>query len=119
MIAHVVLLRPRESLTARERQAALDALSRSAASVPGIARFRIGKRVRHGVPGYEQQMIEDYEFALILEFESVDALTAYLAAPAHGMLAHLFTTATSAALAYDYDLRDAGDIGEVAEDWLR
>ena len=119
MIAHIVLLRPRDSLTAEQKRAALDLLSHSAASVPGIARFRIGKRLRHGLPGYEQDMVQDYEFALILEFESVDALTAYLTAPAHGVLGQLFTSATSAALAYDYDMRDAGDVGEVADEWLR
>jgi hypothetical protein len=119
VIAHVVLLRPRETLTPEERRAALDVVSRSAASVPGIARFRIGRRVRHGLPGYEQQMAEDYEFALVLEFESIDALTGYLTAPAHGALAGLFTSATSAALAYDYDLREAGELESIADDWLR
>ncbi|HWK11656.1 MAG TPA: Dabb family protein [Vicinamibacterales bacterium] len=119
MIAHVVLLQPRETLTADEKRAALDALSKSTASVPGIARFRIGRRVRHGLPGYEQQMAQDYAFALVLEFESIDALTAYLAAPAHGVLGNLFTTATSAALAYDYDLREAGELEAIADEWLR
>ena len=119
MIAHVVLLQPKQTLSAEARRMALETLSRSAASVPGIARFRIGKRVRHDLPGYEQQMTVDYEFALILEFESIEALTAYLTAPAHGVLGHLFTDATSAALAYDYDLREAGGIGEVADEWLR
>src|SRR5689334_15437711 len=109
MIAHVVLVKPRESLGQEGRQAALNALTRSARSLPGIARFRIGRRVRHGLPGYEQQMTEDYEFALVFEFESIDALKAYLTAPAHRALGELFTTATSAALSYDFDLRDVGD----------
>jgi hypothetical protein len=119
VIAHVVLLHPRESLGFEERRAALDALSKSAASVPGVARFRIGRRIRHGLPGYEQQMTEDYAFALVLEFESVDALTAYLSAPAHTVLGQLFTTATSAALAYDYELREAGEMEAIADEWLR
>jgi hypothetical protein len=119
VIAHVVLLQPRETLSVEDRRAALDALGKSAASVPGIARFRIGRRVRHGLPGYEQQMAQNYEFALVLEFETIDALTAYLTAPAHAVLGQLFTTATSAALAYDYDMREAGELGAVADDWLR
>jgi hypothetical protein len=41
--------------------------------------------------------------ALILEFDEVDALKRYLTAPAHDALGHLFFTATSAALAYDYE----------------
>jgi hypothetical protein len=119
MIAHLVLLQPRETLSVDERRSALDALAKSAASVPGIVRFRVGRRVRHGVPGYEQQMTQNYEFALVLEFESIDALTAYLTAPAHGVLGHLFATATSAALAYDYDMREAGELETVADDWLK
>jgi hypothetical protein len=119
MISHLVLLQPRETLSVDERRSALDALAKSAASVPGIARFRIGRRVRHGLPGYEQQMAQNYEFALILEFETIDALTAYLTAPAHDVLGQLFATATSAALAYDYDMREAGEVGAVADDWLR
>jgi hypothetical protein len=118
VIAHIVLLQPKQTLSAEARRGALETLSRSAASVPGIARFRIGRRVLHGLPGYEQQMTVDYEFALVLEFESIDALTAYLTAPAHAALAHLFTDATAAALAYDYDMREAGEVGEVAEEWI-
>jgi hypothetical protein len=70
------------------------------------------------LPGYEQQMSQDFEFALVLEFTDVAALKAYLQAPAHGALGDLFTTATSAALAYDYDLRDPQDVGEVAQTWI-
>ncbi len=104
MIAHIVLLQPRPDLTDDERRAALDALSRAAAGVPEIRRFRLGRRVKHGLPGYEQMMTQDYEVALIIEVDDVAALTRYLKAPAHHALGHLFSTATSAALAYDYDL---------------
>jgi hypothetical protein len=115
VIAHVVLLQPRASLGREGRQAALSALSQSAQRIPGIARFRIGRRVKHGLPGYEQLMAQDSEFALVLEFESVEALKGYLSAPAHGVLGDLFTTATSAALSYDYDLRD---VDAVPADWV-
>jgi hypothetical protein len=116
MIAHIVLLQPRETLTPDERHAALEALSQSAATIPGITRFRIGRRVRHGLPGYEQQMATDFQLALLLEFDSVDALTAYLTAPAHDAIGNLFVTATAAALAYDYELRD---LGAADDEWLR
>ena len=104
MIAHVVLLQPRADLTAAERQQALDTLSRAAANVPEIRRFRLGRRVKHGLPGYEQVMSQDFEFALIIEMDDVAALTRYLQAPAHAALGDLFYSATSAALAYDYAL---------------
>jgi hypothetical protein len=104
VIAHIVLLQPRPDLTEDQRQAALETLKRAAAEVPEIRSFRLGRRVTHGLPGYEQQMTQDYEFALIIEVDDVAALTRYLKAPAHGALGELFSTATTAALAYDYDM---------------
>jgi hypothetical protein len=109
MIAHVVLFQPRASLSASERREALATLARSATAVPEIRRFRIGRRVRHGLPGYEQSMGQDYEFALFIEVDDVDALKRYLTAPAHAALGGLFTTATAAALAYDYDIVEPAD----------
>jgi hypothetical protein len=104
VIAHIVLLHPRADLTEDQRRDALDALSRAAGDVPEIRSFRLGRRIRHGLPGYEQKMAQDYEFALIIEVDDVEALTRYLRAPAHRALGELFSTATQAALAYDYDM---------------
>lgn len=107
MIAHIVLLQPRSDLTEAQRSEALATLSRAAAGVSEIKRFRLGRRVRHGLPGYEQLMPHDFGFAQILEFDDVEALKRYLVAPAHEALAHLFYTATSAALAYDYQFDES------------
>jgi hypothetical protein len=106
VIAHVVLLQPRPELTAQQRADALATLTKSSAGIPEIRRFRIGRRVTHGLPGYEQLMSQDFEFALIVEFDDVDGLKRYLQAPAHDALGHLFYTATSAALAYDYEFTE-------------
>ena len=104
MIAHIVLLQPRADLTEEQRRAALDTLAHAAANVPEIRRFRLGRRVKHGLPGYEQTMKADYDFALIIEVDDVPALTRYLTAPAHRALGDLFSTATAAALAYDFEM---------------
>lgn len=106
MIAHIVLLQPRPELTEAQRQDALATLSRSAAGVPEIRGIRVGRRIKHGLPGYEQLMAQDFEYALIIEVNDVDALRRYLQAPAHVDLGNLFYTATSAALAYDYQFDD-------------
>jgi hypothetical protein len=106
VIAHVVLLQPRPELTAQQRADALATLTKSSAGIPEIRRFCIGRRVTHGLPGYEQLMSQDFEFALIVEFDDVDGLKRYLQAPAHDALGHLFYTATSAALAYDYEFTE-------------
>jgi hypothetical protein len=104
VIAHIVLLQPRPDLTEDQRRAALETLTRAAAELPEIRSFRLGRRVTHGLPGYEQQMKQDFEYALIIEMDDVAALKRYLQAPAHRALGDLFATATAAALAYDYDM---------------
>jgi stress responsive alpha/beta barrel protein len=109
VIAHVVLLQPRARLSAAERQSAVATLARAASDMSEIRRFRIGRRVRHDLPGYEQMMAQDYEFALIVEFDDVEALKRYLQAPAHAPLGHLFVTATAAALAYDFEIVEPTD----------
>ena len=111
MIAHLVLLQPRPELTLAQRRDGVAALTRAAAGLADVRRFRIGRRVKHGRPGYERSMTVDYEYLLLFEFDDVDALTRYLAAPAHGVLGEMFSTATSAALAYDYELVDAEEAG--------
>lgn len=107
MIAHIVLLQPRADLTDAQRQAALSTIERAAAGVPEIRGFRFGRRIRHGLPGYEQLMAQDFEYALVVEVDDVEALKRYLQAPAHSALGDLFYSATSAALAYDYDFGPA------------
>jgi hypothetical protein len=102
VIAHIVLFQPKPDLTEAQRADALETMRTSAANIPDVRRFRLGHRVKHGLPGYEQLMPQDFDFALIVEVDDVDALKRYLQAPAHDALAHLFYTATSAALAYDY-----------------
>jgi hypothetical protein len=106
VIAHIVLLQPRRDLSDEQRRAALETLSHAAANVPEIRSFRLGRRVKHGLPGYEQLMAQEFEFALIIEVEDIQALTRYLRAPAHVALGDLFSTATAAALAYDFAMDD-------------
>jgi hypothetical protein len=108
VIAHIVLLQPRPDLTEEQRRAALHTLADAAANVPEIRSCRLGRRIRHGLPGYEQTMTQDYEFALIVEVDDVAALTRYLQAPAHRALGELFSTATAAALAYDFEMNEIG-----------
>jgi hypothetical protein len=106
VIAHVVLLAPRPDLATADRASAIATLTRAVGAIPEIRRSRIGRRVMHGLPGYERLMAHDYEIALLLEFDDVDALKRYLAAPAHAALSHLFSTTASAALAYDFEIVD-------------
>lgn len=106
MIVHIILFRPKPDLPAESRQAVLDGLSAAAVDIPTIRRLRVGRRVLHGGRGYEQAMTENFEYAVIVEFDDLEGLKAYLAHPAHHAIGTHFTQSSSAALAYDYETID-------------
>lgn len=102
MISHVVLFRPRTSLSTDQRLALVTALRHAVSDIPSIKRVTIGKRVLLNRPGYETQMAEHYEYSAILEFENETALRAYLDHPSHFDLGRILFTAADAVLAYDF-----------------
>jgi hypothetical protein len=104
MIAHIILFRPRPDLSANERRAVLDTFTAAVTSAPTVRRVRMGRRVRHGQPGYEQMMREDFEYAAVIEFDDLAGLTAYLEHPAHAAAGQHFTSSGAMALAYDYEM---------------
>ncbi len=114
MIAHVVLFSPKPDLSPADRRAFIAALSLASSDIPSIRHFRVGRRVKHGLPGYEQMMREDYEFAAIIEFDDVAALKTYLAHPSHVALGEHFGRSASKSLAYDYALGDASGLTDLA-----
>ena len=106
MIVHVILYRPRTDIADAARQQMLDGLATAAITIPSVRRLRVGKRVKHGAPGYEQAMRVDFEYAVIVEFDGVEGLTAYLSHPAHNAIGGHFTASASDSLAYDYEMFD-------------
>jgi hypothetical protein len=106
MILHIVLFQPGENLTDDDRAQLLLDIRRAAAAIPSIRRFRIGARVRHGLPGYEQATPEDYSFAAIIEFDDRTGLAEYLRHPSHQSIGAHFTSTAKRALAYDYVVED-------------
>jgi hypothetical protein len=113
MIAHVVLFSPKPDLPDAERRALIAALVAAAGDIPAVKRFRVGRRVKHWMPGYEQLMLDDYEFAAIVEFDDIEALKVYLAHPSHAVIGQHFTSSASKSLAYDYAVVDAADAGRL------
>jgi hypothetical protein len=109
VIAHIVLFEPRPDLSDADRRELDEGLRAAAREIPGIRRLRVGPRVTHGLPGYEQMMRDSYSFAAVIEFESIDDLRAYLVHPLHERLGRHFIASSVRALAYDYCLADAGD----------
>lgn len=106
MIAHVVLFKPQPSLGGERQLAVLNALNAAVTDSPSIRACRVGRRVRHGLPGYEQTMADDYQYFLILEFDDVEGLRQYLKHPTHEQLGDFFSGAAAASLAYDYEMLD-------------
>jgi hypothetical protein len=106
MIAHMILVKPKPDMTPEDRQAVLDGLRAAASGIASIRRLRVGRRVRHGRPGYEQLMRDDFEYAVIVEFDNLEGLTAYLSHPHHTAIGSYFTNASSSALAYDYEMEE-------------
>jgi hypothetical protein len=106
MIAHVILFKPKATVTPAVRQSVLDGFKAAAEGIPTIRRLRIGRRLRHGTPGYEQLMREDFEYAVIVEFDDLEGLQAYLAHPKHAAIGQHFTQSAAAALAYDYQMEE-------------
>ena len=115
MISHVVLFRPRASLTAAQRKLLIDALSRAVEGITQIKRATIGRRLLLNRPGYETQMAEHYEYSAILEFDSEADLRAYLDHPAHNELGRLLFTSAQAVLAYDFTHVAPQDISKLIE----
>jgi hypothetical protein len=114
VIAHVVLFQPRSDITPKERDDVLAALAAAARDAPSVRSCRVGRRVKHGLPGYEQVM-PPYEFAAIIEFDDADGLREYLRHPAHQAIGQYFTTAAASALAYDFELRNLDEFAGTFE----
>ena len=108
MILHVVLFKPQDALGGQQKLGILDAVGAAVRECPTVRHCRVGRRVKHGVPGYEQAMPTDFEYALFLEFDDVEGLRAYLTNPAHGRVGGFFTSAAAASLADDYEVADLG-----------
>jgi hypothetical protein len=103
VISHVVLFRPKPTLTPEERAALIESLRLAVDGIPTIARYAIGKRILLNRPGYETLMADHFEYSAILEFESEAGLRAYLDHPAHVALGQRLFLASEAVLAYDFE----------------
>jgi hypothetical protein len=113
MIAHVILFSPQRDLDAAARENVVAALAVAVRATPVVRRCRIGRRILHGLPGYEQAMRDDYQYAAILEFDDLDGLREYLQHPAHQAIAVEFASKSDAALAYDYELVEIDEAGRL------
>ena len=110
MISHVVLFRPKPTLSAAERSTLIEALQHAITGIPTITRATVGTRILLNRPGYETQMAEHFEYSAILEFASEADLRAYLDHPAHNHLGRMLFSAADAVLAYDFESVGLADL---------
>lgn len=110
MIVHVVLFQPRANLDPATRESVLQEIAIAAKEIPSVRRMRVGHRVHHALPGYEQAMIQSYDYALVAEFDDQAGLIAYLKHPAHHTIGRHFTASAERSLAYDYEMSDVAEL---------
>ena len=103
MVSHVVLMKPRADLTDAERDALLAAFDRAIREIPSVRDVRVGRRVVHGA-GYEARVPDAADYLVVLDFEDLDGLQAYLRHPAHEELGARFNQSLSSALIYDFEM---------------
>jgi hypothetical protein len=102
MVVHLVLLKPRPDLSQAERQALVRAFERAIRHIPTVRGVRVGERVRHGA-GYEAEAPDSVDYGVILEFDDLEGLQAYLRHPAHEELGARFNQSLSSAMVYDFE----------------
>ncbi len=109
MLLHIVLFRPKATLTGDERRTFLAAIEQAATAIPSLRRFRVG-RVLDEAPQYQTASAPDLPFVAVAEFDDRAGLDAYLAHPAHDELGRAFNQGLEAAFVYDYDVADAQNL---------
>jgi hypothetical protein len=100
VIAHIVLFRPRPTVTDDQRRAFVHALEATCRDVPSIRRASIGR-------SRPEDSGRDYPFTAVMEFEDAAGLAAYFAHPLHLPLATLFHQTCEATLIINAETRDA------------
>ena len=113
MIAHVVLMTPRQDLSDRDRRAFAEAFERAVREIPSVRGVRLGRRVRHGA-GYENAGQPPADYLAVIDFDDVAGLQAYLRHSAHVEVGERFGTALTSAAVYDFE---TGDLDVLAR-WL-
>ena len=103
MVSHLVLMKPRADVSPADRRALVDAFDRAIREIPTVRDVRVGRRVTHGA-GYEQGMPDTADYLIIIDFDDLAGLQAYLRHPAHEALGVRFGQSLSSALVYDFEV---------------
>ena len=115
MITHVVVFKPRADLTPADREGLIIAFERAVRDIPHIRGVRVGRRVKFGA-GYEQTSPDIADVLILIDFDDLAGLRAYLEHSAHAELGARFNQAFGSGVIADFEiagglelLRTAGD----------
>lgn len=112
MVSHIVMMKTRPDLSAGDRGRLVAAFERAVRDIPTVRDVHVGRRIRHGA-GYEAGMPDTADYFVMIEFENLAGLTAYLRHPAHEDLGVRFNDSVAAALVFDFEgvgLERLGDL---------
>ena len=103
MVSHVVLFKLRGDLVAADRKALAAAFERAIREIPTVRHVRFGRRLMHGA-GYEENPAYSADYLVIVDFDDLAGLQAYLRHPAHAELGARFGQSIGSALVYDFEV---------------
>jgi len=103
-VQHVVLLKFPRELTADEERWMFDVVGAWPKEIPGVTRLRLGKDVGGRAGGYE--------YLLLTEFESAEAMEAYFPHPKHQEFASWVADMRTDVLRNDYALDESTSLFE-------
>jgi hypothetical protein len=102
MVWHVVLMKPRADLALTEKRELIDAFDRAVREIATVREVRVGRRVTHGA-AYEKSSPDAADFIVVIGFDDLAGLRAYLGHSAHEQLAARFYRSLDSALVYDFE----------------
>ncbi len=103
MVSHIVLMKVRPDLVPADRAALIAAFRRAVHEIPSVRQVRVGTRAMHGAD-YERQAIDTADYLVVIDFDDLAGLQAYLRHPAHDELGTRFGQALRSALVYDFEV---------------
>jgi Stress responsive A/B Barrel Domain len=113
MVTHLVLMKPRDDLSATERDSLVSAFERAISEIPTVRKVRIGRRIVHGA-GYEARMPELADYLVAIDFDDLEGLTTYLHHAAHEELGNRFGDSLLSGLVYDFEDVRLGSLRDLA-----
>jgi hypothetical protein len=105
-------MKPRPDLSRSGEQSLVESLRRAVRDIPTVRSVRVGQRVIHGA-GYEQQAPDTADYLVILDFDDLAGLQAYLRHPAHEELGARFNESLSSALVFDFEVGGVEQLSSV------